>query len=73
MTVVQEAQNGLHELLERIAYQLNVQQGEDDVGDLEAEEDIRENQPYNIVTLIAAKVPDILEITPTETHQFIHN
>lgn len=43
VAAIQTTQNGLHDLLEKIAHQLDVQQGEFDVGHLVGEEEIGEN------------------------------
>lgn len=44
MAAIQIGQNGLHDLLEKVAHHLDVLQGEVDVGDLVGEEGVDENQ-----------------------------
>lgn len=57
VAAIQTVQNGLHDLLEKIPHQLDVQQGESDAGDLAREEVVGEKQPFNLVNLIEAQVP----------------
>lgn len=64
MAAIQIVQNGLNELLERIAHQLDVKHEKYDVGDLVGGEDVGENQPFDPMTPIEAKVPVLPETNP---------